>query len=56
VFQFDTADHAASAVEPIHAELLASFDDDTVTLEPTNPGDSGDQVLAAAGVGTDAGT
>jgi hypothetical protein len=47
---FDTADHAAVALEPLHTELQASFADDvSITMESVDPGDVGDQAVAAFG-------
>jgi hypothetical protein len=48
--EFDSADHAAAAVEPLHADLQASFADElSITMERVDPGNLGDQAVADFG-------
>lgn len=51
VVEFDTADHAAAALEPLHAEAQASSAENlSITMDQVEPGDLGDQATASFGV------
>jgi hypothetical protein len=50
VGEFDSADHAAAALEPLYTNLQASFADDlSITMEGVDPGNLGDQAIADFG-------
>jgi hypothetical protein len=50
VGEFDSADHAAVALEPLRAEGQASLGDElSITMERVDPGDIGDQAVADFG-------
>jgi hypothetical protein len=49
---FDTPEHAETALEPFHSELLAALSTESqLTMESVDPGDLGDRALAAFGSG-----
>ena len=50
VVEFDTADHAAAALEPLLADAQARYaTDPPITMERVDPGDLGDQAVADFG-------
>jgi len=50
VAAFDSSEDAAAALEPIHAQSTATFTEEfSITPEPADPGDIGDQVRANVG-------
>ena len=56
VAEFDNADNAAAALEPLYAQAQSGFGDDlSISLESIDPGDVGDQAVAGFGVAEEEG-